>query len=70
MFNEKRAAQMAAYLLRKHGGKMSASKLMTLMYLSDRKSLELHGEPISGDNYTYVRDEPAPEHHDLVDKKE
>lgn len=70
MFNEERAAQMAAYLLRKHGGKMSVSKLMTLMYLSDRKSLELHDEPISGDDYIYVRDEPAPEHRDLVDKKE
>lgn len=69
MFNEKRAAQMAAYLLHRHGGKMSVSKLMTLMYLADRKSLELHGEPISGDSYTYVRDETKPEVCHLADEK-
>ncbi|MGJ0579752.1 Panacea domain-containing protein [Xenorhabdus bovienii] len=51
MFNEKKVAQMAAYLLHKRGGSMAFLKLMKLLYLSDRKSMEWYGEPISGDKY-------------------
>lgn len=40
MFNEEKVAQMAAYLLKKHGGSMRFIKLMKLMYLSDRKAME------------------------------
>jgi uncharacterized phage-associated protein len=49
MFNERKVAQMAAFLLRKEGDKMPHLKLMKLLYLADRKSMELYGLPISGD---------------------
>lgn len=59
MFNIEKAAQMAAYLLHKRGGTMSFLKLMKLLYLSDRKSLELYGEPISGDRYVSMNYGPV-----------
>ena len=59
MFNVEKSAQMAAYLLHKRGGQMSFLKLMKLLYLSDRKSLELYGEPISGDNYVSMNKGPV-----------
>lgn len=49
MFDERKVAQMAAYLLAKGGGKMSHLKLMKLLYLADRESMERFGMPISGD---------------------
>ncbi len=39
MFNERKAAQAAAYLLHKAGGKLPLLKLMKLMYLAERLSL-------------------------------
>lgn len=49
MFDERKVAQMAAFLLAKGGGKMSHLKLMKLLYLSDRESMARYGMPISGD---------------------
>lgn len=49
MFNERKVAQMAAYLLHKRGGRMSHLKLMKLLYLADREALAVYGLPISGD---------------------
>lgn len=49
MFNERKVAQIAAYLLQKRGGKMSHLKLMKLMYLADRESYLQHGCSISED---------------------
>jgi uncharacterized phage-associated protein len=49
MFNERKVAQMAAYLLEQGGRRMPHLKLMKLLYLADRKSMELYGMPISGD---------------------
>ncbi|WP_238938982.1 Panacea domain-containing protein [Mixta mediterraneensis] len=59
MFSVEKSAQMAAYLLHKRGGQMSFLKLMKLLYLSDRKSLELYGEPISGDRYVSMNYGPV-----------
>ena len=50
MFNERKVAQMAAYLLHKRGGRMSHLKLMKLLYLADRESMRRFGAPISGDH--------------------
>lgn len=50
MFNEYKAAQMAAFFLEKRGGRMSHLKLMKLLYLADRESLARFGVPISGDS--------------------
>ncbi|ENR5978994.1 TPA: SocA family protein [Klebsiella pneumoniae subsp. pneumoniae] len=50
MFCEERVAQMAAYLLSKDGGRMPYLKLMKLLYLSDRESMNRFGESLSGDH--------------------
>ena len=49
MFNERKVAQMAAFLIDKEGGTMSHLKLMKLLYLSDREAMERYGFPMSGD---------------------
>jgi len=49
MYNERKAAQMAAFLLHKRGGRMSHLKLMKLLYLADREAMQRYGMPISGD---------------------
>jgi uncharacterized phage-associated protein len=49
MYSEQRVAQMAAYLLKLRGGRMSYLKLMKLLYLAERESLRLYGVMISDD---------------------
>lgn len=49
MFNERKVAQMAAYFLAQEGGNMPILKLMKLLYLADRESLDRYEFPISGD---------------------
>lgn len=49
LFNEKRTAQAAAFLLHRAGGRLPLLKLMKLMYLAERESLRKFGEPIVGD---------------------
>lgn len=49
MFNERKAAQVAAWFLRKQGGRMPHLKLIKLMYLADRQSLDEYGFSITGD---------------------
>jgi len=48
-FNERKAAQAAAYLLKRHGGRLNYMVLIKLLYLADRKTLLEHGQPITGD---------------------
>lgn len=51
LFNEKKAAQVAAYFLYRSGGtmQMPVLKLMKLLYLSERRSFERYCEPMIGD---------------------
>ncbi|WP_297497231.1 Panacea domain-containing protein [Ferrovum sp.] len=50
MFNERKAAQMAAFFLgQPPERKMPHLKLMKLLYLSDREAVRVFGWPISGD---------------------
>lgn len=49
MFNERKVAQMAAYFLQCEGGRMAILKLMKLLYLAERESLERYGMPMTGD---------------------
>lgn len=49
MFNEAKTAQMAAYLLRKTGGRMNYMKLLKLLYLADRESMKQTGDSMSHD---------------------
>ena len=50
LFNEKKAAQVAAYFLFRAGGPLSVLKLTKLLYLAERGSLERYGEPMIGDH--------------------
>ncbi|QBR52714.1 Panacea domain-containing protein [Erwinia sp. QL-Z3] len=59
MFSEERVAQMAAYLLSRDGGRMAYLKLIKLLYLSDRKSLDEYGESISGDRFVAMKHGPV-----------
>lgn len=52
LFNEKKAAQVAAFFLFKasqRGANITILKLMKLMYLAERNSYQQFGEPIIGD---------------------
>jgi len=49
MFSEHKIAQMGAFFIDKEGGIMPHLKLMKLMYLSDRLSMDKWGYPISYD---------------------
>ena len=57
VFNERKAAQAAAYLLRKHGTPMHAHHLMFMLYMADRQSLIENGYTITGDQMVMVPDE-------------
>lgn len=48
-YNEKIAAQVAAYFIDREGGLLNIMKLVKLMYLAERESLRQYGEPIVGD---------------------
>lgn len=49
MFNDRKVAHMAAFLLGLGGTRMSHLKLMKLLYLADREAMAQYGAPISGD---------------------
>ena len=49
LFNEKKAAQAAAYFLFRAGGPLNVLKLMKLLYLAERRSFEKFSEPMIGD---------------------
>lgn len=59
VFNEKKAAQAAACLLRLHGGRMNYMVLIKLLYLADRRSLVETGYPITGDCMVSMRHGPV-----------
>lgn len=59
MFNERKAAQMAAYLLDKRGGTMSHLKLMKLLYLAEREALARYGAPMAGDHLVAMPQGPV-----------
>lgn len=49
IFSEQKIAQMAAFFLIRRGGRMSYLKLMKLLYLADRESMDRYGESMSAD---------------------
>ena len=59
MFNERKVAQMAAFLLGKGGNRMPHLKLMKLLYLADREAMERFGAPISGDRIVAMQHGPV-----------
>jgi uncharacterized phage-associated protein len=48
-YDHKKAAQVAAFFLSRQRKPMDVIMLAKLMYLAERRSLQLHGEPIVGD---------------------
>lgn len=61
-FNERKATQAAAYLLRLRGGRMSYMKLIKLLYLADREALLRWGRPITTDRYVSMDRGPVLSH--------
>lgn len=49
LFDERRTAEAAAFLLYRGGGSLPLIKLVKLLYLAERLSLQRYGEPITGD---------------------
>jgi uncharacterized phage-associated protein len=50
-FNEEKTTQVAALFIKKAGGKLNYTKLIKLLYLTDRESLRLWERTLSGDSY-------------------
>ena len=49
MYNERKAAQVAAWFLNQAGGSMRHLRLMKLMYLAERQTLRDYGFTLTGD---------------------
>ncbi|RJQ56641.1 MAG: DUF4065 domain-containing protein [Nitrospiraceae bacterium] len=58
-FNEKKATQATALLLKNNDGKMNYMKLIKLLYLIDREALSLWERPITGDTYVSMKRGPV-----------
>jgi uncharacterized phage-associated protein len=58
-FDERKAAEVAAYLLKLHGGEMNYMRLIKLMYVAERVSLTRYGRPIAGDRYVSMKHGPV-----------
>jgi uncharacterized phage-associated protein len=59
LFDERRAAQAAAYLLYRAGGALPLIKLVKLLYLAERLSLQRYGEPLTGDRLVSMPNGPV-----------
>jgi uncharacterized phage-associated protein len=59
VFQEQKAAQVAAYFLSKEGGRMAHLKLMKLMYLAEREAMRRHGFPMTGDRFVSMPHGPV-----------
>ena len=55
IFDEHKATQAAAYLLKRDGGRMKYMKLIKLLYLADRTALIETGSPITGDRFVAMK---------------
>jgi uncharacterized phage-associated protein len=58
-FNEAKAAQSAARILKLRGGRMSYLKLIKLLYFIDREGLLRWGRPITTDQYVLMDKGPV-----------
>ena len=59
LYNEKRTAHAAAFLLYQAGGSLPTLKLLKLLYLAERASLQRFGEPIAGDRLVSMDQGPV-----------
>lgn len=66
-FDERKAAQSAAYLLHRAGGRLPVIKLIKLLYLAERLSLQRYGETLTGDRLVAMPHGPVLSHtYDLI----
>ena len=61
-FDEPKATQAAAFLLKRSGGRMGYFNLIKMLYLADRKSLIETGSPITGDRFVSMDHGPVLSH--------
>lgn len=59
LFDERKAAEAAAFLLFMAGGKLPLIKLVKLLYLAERLSLQRYGEPLTGDRLVAMPNGPV-----------
>ena len=59
VFDERKAGQAAAWLLRRYGAPMESAKLVTLLYLADRQSLIDTGYTLTGDRLIAIDSGPV-----------
>jgi uncharacterized phage-associated protein len=59
LFNEKKAAQVAAFFLIRAKAQLPVLKLTKLMYLAERRSFELYGDGITGDRMVSMTHGPV-----------
>lgn len=68
MFSPERAAQLCAEFARREGGSINVLKLVKLVYLCDRMSMDRYAAPITYDRYVSMDHGPVPSTTlDLVD---
>ena len=58
-FDEVKATQAAAYLLKKNGNQMKYLGLIKLLYLADRENLKEMERSITGDRYVSMKNGPV-----------
>lgn len=58
-FDARKAADAAAFLIQRHGGEMNYMKLIKLLYVAERTSLDRFGRPIIGDRYVSMKFGPV-----------
>lgn len=58
-FNTRKATQAACQFIRRDGGRISIMKLVKLLYLLDRLSLERRNVPVLGGRYYSMRNGPV-----------
>ena len=68
-FDEEKAAEAAVFFLEKQGT-MGRFRLIKLLYLADRESIQLHGYPICGGTYSSMPHGPVISNvYDLIDER-
>ena len=58
-FDERKAAEAAAFLLFRAGGCLPLIKLVKLLYLAERLSFQRYGEPLTGDSLVSMPNGPV-----------
>jgi len=70
-FNEVKTTQVAALFIKKHGGKINYTKLIKLLYLTDREAFSRWERSLTGDSYVSMPKGPVlSKTYDLINYKE